>query len=437
MVNLVKLLLALIFVQVGAGIPLQAQTNALKKLSYQLLYPSLVSKFYALNQDKNFWFGKPYSNKLQTGFLEILDSAKYLGLNTEEYHYKVLSQVSTMDYMNRDSSLINDYDKLFTDAAIAFLKDLYQGKRITAEIISDEVSPKFEDQDNDFLLNRLTKVSSELKLRNLVTSLQPVDKTYKVLIHELKNQFQDNPEKIAQLASALNYLRWIYHFRFKKFIVVNIPSATLYYYEAGSIKLTMKVIAGKASTATPRMATYCNEVILYPYWNIPVSITRNELLPMIKKNPKTIENLNLQVIDAEGNIMDHQKLNWLSYTKHNFPYRLRQSTGCDNALGIIKFNLTCPYSIYIHDTNNKTLFASDHRFYSHGCIRIEKPVELANELLTSKIDTVFLRSGVKNQKPVSLPLDSLVPVFVVYMTTEKDKSGVVQYFQDVYSLYKK
>ena len=104
------------------------------------------------------------------------------------------------------------------------------------------------------------------------------------------------------------------------------------------------------------------------------------------------------------------------------------------AVGVIKFNLTSPYSVYMHDTNLKGAFTSQNRYLSHGCIRIEKPVQLANYLVPSKIDSAFLQACVRNQKPVVYKLEEQVPVFVLYMIAWTDEAGGVIYYKDIYNL---
>jgi murein L,D-transpeptidase YcbB/YkuD len=128
----------------------------------------------------------------------------------------------------------------------------------------------------------------------------------------------------------------------------------------------MKVVVGKPSTRTPRMATWCNQVILYPYWMVPRKIAVSEYLPMLKRNPAIMDSMNLQLLDKQGRIVSYNDLDWKKFNKNNFPFELRQSTGCDNALGVLKFNLTSPYDVYMHDSNFKRAFGFEHRFYSHG-----------------------------------------------------------------------
>ena len=207
----------------------------------------------------------------------------------------------------------------------------------------------------------------------------------------------------------------------------------LHYYEQDSMILEMKVVTGKPSTPTPRFAAYCNQVILYPYWNVPQNIALNEILPLCKKGAGVLDFMNMQVIDAKGKIIDHKTLNWDAFSKKNFPYRFRQSTGCDNALGVIKLNLTSPYSVYLHDTNMKSAFASSNRYFSHGCIRIEKPVALVKYLLQGDFDEDLLAACVRGQKPVVKPVHDPVPVFVIYSTVDI-QMGKLNYYQDIYHL---
>jgi murein L,D-transpeptidase YcbB/YkuD len=144
----------------------------------------------------------------------------------------------------------------------------------------------------------------------------------------------------------------------------------------------------------------------------------------------------MQIVDGSGKVVDHYKLNWTVFHSGYFPYTIRQSTGCDNALGVLKFHIVTPYGVYMHDTNNKTAFLSGLRFYSHGCIRLEEPLELGNKLLTQKLDTAYLQSCYKDQKPKPILLEKPVPVFSVYMQAVADTKGKIRYFKDIYRLMK-
>jgi murein L,D-transpeptidase YcbB/YkuD len=249
----------------------------------------------------------------------------------------------------------------------------------------------------------------------------------------LRGQLQSaNARYVKQLNTSLNFYRWIHHFNFEKFIVVNIPAAQMRYYEQDNLRLEMKAVVGKPKTRTPRFTTYCYQVVLYPYWNVPNSIAVNELIPKFRKKPSAIDAMDIKVVDSKGQVINHYDIDWASVDAATFPYKFRQATGCDNSLGVIKFDLTDDFNVYMHDTNYKAAFESMSRYLSHGCIRLEKPIDLANILLNNKLDEDFVKACIRNQKPVYNKIKP-VPVFVIYNTAVA-KGDSVSYLKDIYGL---
>ena len=246
--------------------------------------------------------------------------------------------------------------------------------------------------------------------------------------------------RIDELKSSLNTLRWLHCLDAAgKIILVNIPSANLLLFDSGRISMQSRVVVGKRTTRTPILASRITDLILYPYWVVPKKIATRELLPSIKRNYRFLEDNNLQVLDLNGYIVDPAKINWKSLTAANFPYELRQSTGCDNSLGLIKFNFYSPYGVYLHDTPMKNLFNANRRYFSHGCIRVEKAMELAHILLkenTDRMDRILEKGCLPNQPPISIPLPVKVPVFVLYNTAWFDSSGNLQFNSDIYKKLK-
>lgn len=401
-----------------------------------LVNPELVKKFYSLRNQQLLWFTTDsQSHALRKELITLLIKGDSIGLKKEHYHFNYLLQVT---YSPND---LQTADKVFTDAALTFAYDIFKGNKAVKWIRYDALTPKYIENDNSFLLNNLINTTTVTELRQYFSSLEPLSEEYHLMKLELRNKLQQSDslqniqqKEIQKLRVALDFYRWINHFRLDRYIVVNIPSATLRYYEKDSLKLKMRIVAGKASTPTPIFTCYCNEVILYPYWNVPQSIAINELLPLFTIKPILLDALNMQVIDKSGNLIDPKKIKWNTLSKRNFPYKFRQSTGCDNALGVMKFNLVSPYSVYLHDTNLKSAFKSENRYFSHGCIRIEEPLKLANNILDTEIDSTFLQSCLKNQQPITLTLSNPVPVFVIYMPVEADNKNEIRYFNDVYSL---
>ena len=409
---LITLLLAAI-VTTGRGTETTAYIN-----------PDLVNKLY---ERQPAWLNDaPLLATLQQQFLNILDSAASRGLKKEKYHYAAMLQGSQAEQ-----------EKTFADALISYAKDVYCGADISQWIIHDEISAKYAGADEKTLLNIAAAIKSSESMTSLLSTLEPDDQAYTLLKSALIAR-TDSPlhKTTAALGVCLNLYRWIHHFHLLQYIVVNIPSATLRYYHNGSAQLEMKVVVGKPTTRTPRFAAYCNEVILYPYWHVPLSIASKELLPKFRRNPSAIDKENMQVITKTGKVVNHHGIDWGKYSGANFPYIFRQYTGCDNALGVIKFNLTDPFDVYMHDTNFKGAFGKKTRFLSHGCIRLEKPVELGNYLLGDKLNPEFLTACIEGQKPVSNKLANPVPVFVVYMPATVDSSNKVIFLNDVYHLFK-
>lgn len=245
--------------------------------------------------------------------------------------------------------------------------------------------------------------------------------------------------RMRQLSLSVNYYRWLYCLTQQQHvIVVNIPAAYLKVYRNDEVILEMRMIVGAKSTQTPTLASTVNEVILYPYWHVPYNIATKELLPAIKENPIYIDAGNFQVLNRAGKIMDPYSINWHALSTKYFPYIIRQSTGCDNALGLLKLNFYNPFGVYLHDTPAKSLFMLSKRYFSHGCMRMEKPMELGHLVLKDNplsIDTLEQKGCLRNQSPIIVPADIKMPVIVWYNPAGIDSTGRVLFFEDVYEKF--
>ena len=243
--------------------------------------------------------------------------------------------------------------------------------------------------------------------------------------------------RLAQIKESLNYWRWTGRLREKEFILVNIPAARLQIVTRDTIKdMTMRVIVGKVDTKTPSFTAYITRVIAYPYWTVPISIATKEMLPKIRKRISYLDDNNLQVINNKGMEVNPQQVDWNRYSEKYFPYTIRQSTGCDNSLGVLKFDLNSPFSIYLHDTNHRDLFGKKERFMSHGCVRVEKPMELAGYILDKGLDSstvVRLQQCMKDQKPQDFVLKKRFAVLILYMTADVDENMNVKFYKDIYA----
>ena len=246
-------------------------------------------------------------------------------------------------------------------------------------------------------------------------------------------------KRLAALNLSINYYRWLSCFsQNRSVIVVNIPAAYLKVYEQQKIRLQMKVIVGKKSTPTPTLLSTVNQVVLYPYWHVPYSIATKELLPKLKKSAALIDAGNYQVLNSAGKIINPYSVNWRALSRSYFPYTIRQSTGCDNALGLLKLNFNSPGGVYLHDTPNKEFFKLNKRFLSHGCIRMENPTDLGHLVLKNNsiaIDTLTQKGCLLNQSPVFVNATDAMPVLVWYNPIGIDANGNVLFFEDVYGKF--
>ena len=294
-----------------------------------------------------------------------------------------------------------------------------------------------EDVNADLVTNDQIKggIKAFQKIMSADTTGKLDDKTLAALNFPLE-------KRVNQIKESLNDWRWTGRLKEREFILVNIPAARLQIVKIDSTTdVSMKVIVGKMATQTPAFTSYITGVTTYPYWVVPFSIATKEMLPKIRKRLSYLEDNNLQIIDGKGNVVDNVAgLNWNRYSQNYFPYTIRQSTGCDNSLGVLKFDLNSPYSIYLHDTNAKGLFSQKNRFLSHGCVRLEKPMVLAEYVLKEGLDTSTvskLNQCMAEQKPTDFKLKKKFPVLILYMTADIDENGNLKFYNDVYGVEEK
>ncbi|MBS1738380.1 MAG: L,D-transpeptidase family protein [Bacteroidetes bacterium] len=253
--------------------------------------------------------------------------------------------------------------------------------------------------------------------------------------------FTDN-EKFKRIAITLDRYKQLRSLP-ATFIWVNIPAFKLKVYKNDTIVLESKVIVGKPDTRTPVLKSAITDMVTFPQWTIPESIIKKDILPALKKNPGYLRSKGFSLVGSDGETVDPFSVDWKKY-KTGIPWKVVQGSGDDNALGIFKFNFNNPYSVYLHDTNQRYLFGNTYRALSHGCVRVQKWKDLA--LIISDLDSSYLAK--KDRKP-SYNLDSLntwlknnnrkrimvynrIPVYIQYFTCE-DKDDKIIFYNDIYS----
>jgi len=244
-------------------------------------------------------------------------------------------------------------------------------------------------------------------------------------------------DRIRTIEMNMERWRWLPRDLGPRFITVNIAGFELTLMEHGEVQLTMPVVVGKRYHATPVFSGLMSYLVFSPYWNVPNSIATREILPRLARDPGYLENESMKVFlgwEESLRPIDPARVDWSAVPAANFPYRFRQEPGPHNALGLVKFMFPNKYNVYLHDTPAKELFSRASRDFSHGCIRVKEPLQLAEYLLQNqsgwdmKRIEEAARSGV--EQAVTLPRPW--PVHILYWTAWVGERGNVHFWQDIY-----
>jgi len=240
-------------------------------------------------------------------------------------------------------------------------------------------------------------------------------------------------ERINQIIMNMERWRWMPEHLEPDYLMVNIPEYKLFVIEDGKRKMTMNVIVGKTMNSTPVFSDKMEYVVLSPYWNVPVSIIKNEIGPRVARNPSYLDRLDMEVVDSNGERISPSSIDWNSITDENWKYTLRRRPGPQNDLGDIKFIFPNSNDIYLHDTPHNELFSQEKRGFSHGCVRVEKPVELAEYLLKDVgWNRKRILSAIAERKEKQVKLKTVLPVYLVYFTAWADDDGSIHFRDDIY-----
>jgi murein L,D-transpeptidase YcbB/YkuD len=244
--------------------------------------------------------------------------------------------------------------------------------------------------------------------------------------------------RVQQLEDALERWRWLPADFSPLPVGVNIPEFVLRVFSSDHrIAMRMNVVVGKAVRhETPVFAKDMKYIVFRPYWNVPLSITRAEIIPALQKDGSYLARKNFEVTDQNGRIVTSGAVSpdVLAQLRSG-KLLVRQRPGPANSLGLVKFMFPNEHNVYLHSTPAPQLFSQSRRDFSHGCIRVEKPVELAAWLLQDQpkwtLDAVraAMQSGPDNQQ---VNLTRPVPVVIIYLTAVVEEDGEVYFFDDIY-----
>jgi murein L,D-transpeptidase YcbB/YkuD len=243
--------------------------------------------------------------------------------------------------------------------------------------------------------------------------------------------------RIRQIELNMERWRWLPQDLGDRYIFVNIANFMLDVVEKGQSVLTMRVIAGRPTRRTPFFSARMTFLVLSPHWYVPPTIAIQDKLPLIRRDPRYVARQNIKIFrDGPGGAtrVDPSAIDWSSVNARNFPYRLRQDPGPRNALGRVKFMFPNPYHVYLHDTPSRELFARVERAFSSGCIRLEKPIALAEYLLRDdpRWSHQSILASIQKGSEQIVHLPAPMPVYLFYWTTWMSDEGVVHFRTDIY-----
>jgi murein L,D-transpeptidase YcbB/YkuD len=244
--------------------------------------------------------------------------------------------------------------------------------------------------------------------------------------------------RIEQMILNLERRRWMVDDLGQRHIFVNLADQQLKLVDEPRTLLDMPVVVGKPYHRTPIFSHTMTYVEINPYWNVPPSIARDELLPKIKQDAGYLAKHNYVLFSdwsSGATVVDPQSVDWSQVSKASFPYKIRQDSGDGNALGRVKFMFPNRFNIYLHDTPSKGLFSRPERTFSHGCIRVQDPPLLAQYVLAASTDwdRARIEAAIASGERTIVTLKEPLPVHISYLTSWVNKDGSVHFRNDVYA----
>jgi murein L,D-transpeptidase YcbB/YkuD len=402
-------------------------------------------RFYTQNGQHLVWSDGRRPRSQADGLLRALGAADREGLDPADYHVDALRSRR----QSFDAAHAADVDLELTYAYLSYAWDLTHG---TSD--PEDLDPHWHAVQRDVDLHAaLQNGLDENRIEESLERLAPAAPQYQGLKHQLaryramtpQGGSPSNPANLANpanpgnaeavrlIAINMDRWRWLPDDLGSRYVMVNIPAFHLDVVENGRSVLGMNVVTGKPDSPTPVLADRMTYVVFSPYWNIPPDIVRNETLPHALKDPAYLERNNIEIVrggSTDATPVDPSTVDWNAVAAD---IRFRQRPGKGNSLGLVKFVFPNHFNVYLHDTPAPALFERIERDFSHGCVRIEQPRELAKYVLSDqpewtdeKIDQA-MQAGTERTVTLKQPL----PVYLVYFTAW-EQNGAVQFAKDVY-----
>jgi murein L,D-transpeptidase YcbB/YkuD len=335
-------------------------------------------------------------------------------------------QPKSNEYIRLQSALARYYKMASRDSAIYTLEQL----RTSDSLVIDRLMAQ------GFLNNKppqtISEVSEAIRLFQKANSIKPTGIVDNKTLKELSRSTAD---KFIKVSLNLNRIRKD-ELSDINCIIVNIPEFRLHYYNQQGEYTSFNVVVGKTDSRTPLLSSRINRMVINPYWTVPKSITHNEIIPKLITDSLFLQKHGYTVIDNYENAVDASQIDWHAVSPDDFNFWIRQDNNSKNALGNVKFLFPNKYSVYLHDTQSKSLFKKDVRAFSHGCVRVENSDKLAQQIMNDYMKSNVLKgdfsSLVKNKEEMELLLTDTLPIYIRYYTCTADSAGTIIFHPDIY-----
>jgi murein L,D-transpeptidase YcbB/YkuD len=366
-------------------------------------------RFYSQNGYQLVWSDGKRPRGQMEGLVRALRSAGDEGLEPADYHVDELDAARRRP-LTREQAV--DLDLRATYAYLRFAADLSRGT-----VDPEDVDPKWHAAPRDVDLHGALEAGlGDNRIGESLHRLAPTSAQYLGLKHQLALvRAKGDAEAVQQIAMNMERWRWLPDDLGSRYVLVNIPAFRLDVIENGKSVLDMKVVTGKKASPTPVLVDRMTTVVFSPYWNIPADIVSKEILPKVERDPSYLEKNHIEV-DEDG-------------------VRYRQRPGPGNSLGQVKFLFPNHFNVYLHDTPAQALFDRVERDFSHGCVRLDRPEDLAKYVLRDQAEWTHekileaMHGGTERAVQLKQPL----PIYLVYFTAWEE-NGALQRVPDVYGL---
>ncbi|MDJ0613131.1 MAG: L,D-transpeptidase family protein [Rhizobiaceae bacterium] len=380
-----------------------------------------LKKYYRGRLGKGIWTGTKGLNKKGAELVKVLGAAGADGLDPRAYLSALPKNIQSLS--GKDLAAAELY---LSQSFWKYGRDISAG-RTTPSVSEPDIIISRKKAD----ISGWLKVAARKGPSKAIAQLRPAHPQYLALRKALSGA---KGAKARQIIVNMERWRWLPRDLGKRHVLVNQAAFELMIYDKGKVSDRRRVVVGKPYHKTPMFSHTLQYAEFNPTWTVPRSIAGNEILPKLRKDPGYLERNNYKVYTswkADAPAMNAHSVDWNSVRGNNFPYRIVQQPGGKNALGQVKFMLPNRLNIYLHDTPAKQLFNESSRAFSHGCIRVHKPLEFAERLFGRSLSKSKIDKMLSTNETQRVNLKKHLPIHLAYFTAWVE-GGKIKFHKDVY-----